>query len=253
MTHVLYNHCVRHLSQASAHAFFAAVCTVLEAHVDEIRFLQGRIANELPTYMTIRSRTIALNPFFQVIKSEFLAEAERDCDSTWERLQLEVCRVAGLQNDLIGLVRDLKDGEELNAVIVLMRSYGFSNKSEPNPAMLSWCIAQISTQHNQGVARCLYYASRLHPVAGDSRPDTKVVARHILLLCETHLKWCASAKRYGLKSCISQTHNIGLDPSLPITWNSSASASMRTSVRGTPCARISEGGVSATGDSTTEM
>ena len=222
MIRVLYDHCVQYLSQASARAFFGAVCAVLEAHVDEVRFLQGAAPNDFPTYMTIRSRTIALNPFFEVIKTEFLEKPEWQFNSAWERLQLEVSRVAGLQNDLVGLVRDLEDGEQLNAVIVMMRSYGEIDKGERNPALLSWCIAKVSTEHNQSVSRCLYYASQLHIAAEDSRlhsvmTRTEAVVRQILLLCETHLRWCASAKRYGVQSCISQRQDIYLDSPPPPT------------------------------------
>jgi hypothetical protein len=223
MTRVLYNHCIQYLSKASARAFFEAVRAVFEGHVDEVRFVQRKLPNNFPTYMAIRSRTIALNPFFEVIKTEFLAEGEWQFNSAWEKLQLEVSRVAGLQNDLVGLVRDLKDGEQLNAVIVMMDSYGGIHKGDPNPALLSWCVANTSTEHNQCVTRCLYYASRLHVAAYESQRDdsnmarTEVVVRHILQLCETHLQWCASAKRYGLESCVSQRHNISPYSPSPLT------------------------------------
>ncbi|KAK4170855.1 hypothetical protein QBC36DRAFT_341150 [Triangularia setosa] len=256
ITHLLYNHCVQYLPQASARAFFEAVCVVLEAHVDEVRFLQGRVPNNFSTYITIRSRTIALNPFFEVIKTEFLAETEWQFNSAWEKLQHEVSRVAGLQNDLIGLARDLEDGEPLNAITVLMRSYGGIDKSELNSALLSWCIAEVSAEHNQGITRCLYHASQLHLAAkelglqGAAMARTEVVVRHIFLLCETHLKWCASSKRYGVKSCISQRHSI--HPDYPFPPTVCDSYTRVATVKGTPYADGSEGNIGTTSDSRTE-
>ncbi|GAB1315433.1 hypothetical protein MFIFM68171_05643 [Madurella fahalii] len=220
LARALRDHCIRHLSRTSAHAFFQAVCVVLRAHVDEVRFLQGRIPNSLQNYMNIRSRTISLNPFFEVIKSEYLtAESNGPFSGAWEQLQLEVSRAAGLQNDLIGLERDLENGEQLNAVIVLMRALG-SNKDmhETDEALLSRCIALVNAEHNQSVARCLEHAAQINQAADNAPPDSSIamsrVARHFLLLCETHLKWCASAKRYQTKDGGQRQHSMGGDLSL---------------------------------------
>lgn len=214
LAQVFREHCARHLSRASGHAFFQAVCLVLRGHVDEVRFLQGRIPNSLQNYMNIRSRTISLNPFFEVIKTEYLtAEADRSFAGAWEQLQLEVSRAAGLQNDLIGLERDLENGEKLNAVIVLMRALGGGkNIHEPDEALLSRCIALINVEHNKTVARCLEHAAQINQAADHAPPESSIamsrVARHILLMCETHLKWCASAKRYQTRDGGQRQHKM---------------------------------------------
>lgn len=202
LAQVLHDHSARLLSSASAHAFHNAVCDVLWAHVDEIGFLEGRIFNDLPAYMKIRCRTIALCPFFEVIKCEYLPKNWQSNSVWWDTLQLEVSRIAGLQNDLIGLERDLENGEQLNAVIILMRSQcgSLSKHGYESETAFSQCISQISAEHNNSIARCLDKISELHEVSGVTELDAVTeVVQHITTLGETHLKWCASSKRYHIK------------------------------------------------------
>ncbi|KAI0406543.1 hypothetical protein F4802DRAFT_613414 [Xylaria palmicola] len=125
LTHTLYDHCTQWLPHSTAQSFFKAVCEVLKAQIDRLNFLQGHIPNNLATYMGIRVRTIALKPFFDVIKHELLSEDYR-FNKIWDELQMNICRAVGLQNDLIGLERDMEDGEPLNAVTVLMTSHNDS-------------------------------------------------------------------------------------------------------------------------------
>jgi hypothetical protein len=213
---VLFEHCTRYLSPKSAQAFLGSICEVLEAHIEEIHFLHSPSTDSLPTYMSIRRRNIALNPFFEVIKCEYLAAEDWELNTAWMALQNEVSRVAGLQNDLIGLVRDLEDGEQLNAVMVLMRGFRGYNDSNVNPRILSRCVALVNAEHNQSISRCLEYTTQLHRAAetlGASAIDRiEKVARHILMMCETHLRWCSSAKRYRLEVGINGTSpEIGSD------------------------------------------
>jgi hypothetical protein len=203
LARVLFEHCTRYLSPKCAQAFFKAIGEVLEAHIEEIHFLRGPHAGSLPTYLGIRRRTIALNPFFEVIKCEYLAEEDWELNAAWMALQNEVSRVAGLQNDLIGLVRDLEDGEQLNAVMVLMRGFRGCSEGKVDHDILSRCVALVNAEHNQSISRCLEYMTQLNREAeasGVSAIDrVEKVARHILMMCETHLRWCSSAKRYRLE------------------------------------------------------
>ncbi|KAH8205525.1 hypothetical protein TruAng_000231 [Truncatella angustata] len=200
MTRSLRCHCVRQLSERSFHAFLEAVCTVLRAHVDETRFLQGRITNELSTYMKIRSRTIALDPFFEVIKTEYLPTGMNEIPHYWQKLQHTVSTAVGLQNDLIGLERDIQNGEPLNAAIILMRDYG-SDLKELDEALLSECISRVTVEHNRHVAQALELVAEVYELNGATGSDSILeVARHILMICQTHLRWCASAKRYRMFS-----------------------------------------------------
>ncbi|KAI0529784.1 isoprenoid synthase domain-containing protein [Xylaria digitata] len=199
LTRVLYRHCSHWLSEKVAESFFEAACEVFRAHINELLFLQGHIPNDLSTYMGIRVRTIALNPFFDIIKSEFLPEDSR-FNAVWDKLQKEVCRAAGLQNDLIGLERDLENGERLNAVIVLMASEN-DQLREPSEELLTRYIEQVTTEHNQSTAQAMDLVAQINEEIGTTySKEVAETARHIVLLCETHLKWCMNAKRYHMKT-----------------------------------------------------
>lgn len=158
-------------------------------------------------YLSIRGRTIALNPFFEVIKTEYLEEADWAFNDDWLKLQADVSRVAGLQNDMIGLVRDIEDGEELNAVMVLMKGFKGHRNGEVNHNILSRCLAMVNAEHNRSADRCLQHMSHLHRVAeksqGSALARVERVARHIMMMCETHLRWCSSSKRYRLEVGVS--------------------------------------------------
>lgn len=200
MAQALQTHCSRYLSPRSANAFFKAIVVVLEAHRDEIDFLEGRLPNGLSTYMTIRSRTIALLPFFEVIKSEYLPQSLQDNPNpVWGNLQHAVCCAAGLQNDLIGLARDLDNGERLNAVMVLLPSFGTSSDQLDRDALFK-AVAQVSVEHDENVSQAMVWAARLvGDASGTEAEAVSNVARQILMLCETHLKWCTSSKRYQIQ------------------------------------------------------
>ncbi|KAF2963143.1 hypothetical protein GQX73_g10429 [Xylaria multiplex] len=198
LTRVLHRHCTHWLSEKVAESFFEAACDVFRAHINELFFLQGHIPNDLSTYMGIRVRTIALNPFFDIIKSEFLPEDSR-FNAVWGKLQKEVCRAAGLQNDLIGLERDLEGGERLNAVIVLMASEN-DQPREPGEELLTRYINQVTAEHNQSTAQAIDLIAQINQNMGTIySKKVAETARHIILLCETHLKWCMNAKRYHMK------------------------------------------------------
>ncbi|KAK1831880.1 Iridoid synthase [Podospora conica] len=200
MAQALQTHCSRYLSHRSANVFFRAIAVVLEAHRDEIDFLEGRLPNGLSTYMTIRSRTIALLPFFEVIKCEYLPQPLQDnLNPVWGNLQHAVCCAAGLQNDLIGLARDLDNGERLNAVMVLLPSFGTSSDQLDRDALFR-AVAQVSAEHDENVSQAMVWASRLvGDASGSDAEAISNVARQILMLCETHLKWCTSSKRYQIE------------------------------------------------------
>lgn len=195
MTTTLRSHCSKLLTPQCAHAFREAVGDVFEAHIDESRFLQGLIPQNISTYMNIRCRTISLNPFFEVIKTQYLSP-DTLLHPIWHNLQHAVSCAAGLQNDLIGLERDIEKGEELNAVIVLMRGR-FTQHDESDEAAFASNLHTVIEQHNTSVARAKEIALAAGQIGqGIEARVIASVVEHIVLLAKTHLMWCATAKRY---------------------------------------------------------
>lgn len=235
MAGVLRDHYARFLPWRTCQAFFGAICNVFRAHIRECHFMHGQVPLNLQTYMAIRSQTISLSPFFEVIKQEYLPKEWRSI-GVWVRLQHEVSVAAGLQNDLVGLERDLQSGEQLNAVVVLKRlegaigasargsnallKEGVKDRGRPVPRCeedeetLLRCVGIAAAEHNQSVQRALQHAKRIYSSKGlggrgelgngdpgEQPPEAvRQVVEHIVRLCETHLEWCVSAERYKAKS-----------------------------------------------------
>lgn len=187
LARVLYRHCKNQLSPQGTVAFFDAACRGFEAQMDEIRFRTGKISNDFETYLGIRNRTIALDPFFEVLKTDYLTEDER-ADPLWQSLQHHVCSAAGLQNDLVGLEKDLEQHQQLNGVLVLMHA-----RERPplgiDEADLARCCGLVGAEHNRNVASALDCFADIHGAAQRSATGRRMtdVAGHILLLCQTHL------------------------------------------------------------------
>ncbi|KAL8383365.1 hypothetical protein RB595_006897 [Gaeumannomyces hyphopodioides] len=196
MARVLHQHCSQLLAEDSVDAFFEAACAVFSAHIGEIRFLSSSQATrDLETYMAIRRRTIALDPFFEVLKHDHLDKAER-ASPAWERLQHHVCLAAGLQNDLVGLEKDVEAGERMNAVLVLLDGLATAG-GEDHDAALAEAVGLVNEEHNSNAALAGLCFHELTDAEGVSS-QAKWVARCVVQLCQTHLRWCSSAKRYRL-------------------------------------------------------
>ncbi|CAH0047651.1 unnamed protein product [Clonostachys solani] len=200
LTRTLHQHVTCHLPQETCDVFFHEVCGVLYAHIDEFLFLDGRIPQDLDTYMSIRSRTISLNPFFEVIKREYFPTSWQP-NRAWDRLQEAVSSAAGLQNDLVGLERDMKNDEQMNAVIVLMRSQTEARSADETHALLARCVDTAVDEHNRWMETIFRQAARILEMDGgdQSAAETNQVVQHIVTIARTHLTWCTSAKRYMVR------------------------------------------------------
>ncbi|CAI6098886.1 unnamed protein product, partial [Clonostachys chloroleuca] len=200
LTRTLRQHVTRHLRQDTCDVFFREVCGVLYAHIDEFLFLDGRIPQDLDTYMSIRSRTISLNPFFEVIKREYFPAIWRST-TAWDRLQEAISSAAGLQNDLVGLERDIKNDEQMNAVIILMRSQAGARSADKTHSLLARCVDTAVDEHNKRMETVFKQAARILELAGGDQlaVATNQVVQHIVTMARGHLTWCASAKRYMVK------------------------------------------------------
>lgn len=197
MTGAFEAHCSQFLTERSRPIFYEAVWSVLEAHIEECHFVESGPITDVPTYMRIRRRTIGLNPFFELIKSEYLPK-EAFSEPAWEPLQTQVSAAAGLQNDLIGLERDVEKGEILNAVLIGMRAKQTANDTLSPDELLSASVSNVSEQHNLAAQSSL--ESFIQLCQESSSNCVREVARNILTVCQTHLMWCTSDRRYKMES-----------------------------------------------------
>jgi hypothetical protein len=110
----------------------------------------------------------------------------------------EVNMVAGHQNDLVGLEKDLKKGEQANAVIVLMGRH-YDQSKPPDREALQKVTKYLCERHNLAISRLIKQMEDLRRNAHLQGPDQvleMVLVDMQLLFSLTHFQWCTSAKRY---------------------------------------------------------
>ncbi|KAI9923920.1 hypothetical protein MW887_008225 [Aspergillus wentii] len=176
------DHCGSQLSPTVADSLMQAVYGVFQGLIDEFSFRQGHLPNTLETYMGIRNRTIGLDPFFVLIRSIFHPSEYLD---ELALLQKTVCTVNGLQNDLVGLDKDLKEGELMNAVVVL--------QGQDHQALLD-TTQTVCLMHNKHILDAMDISQQLQMKMKDQ--NGAMFASILLAFTETHFKWCTLAKRY---------------------------------------------------------
>jgi hypothetical protein len=181
-------HCYQYLSEAAAKGFFYEIDKVFIGFVEEIRFRQGHTTRDLERYMDIRTRTIGVAPFFALVRSELPPSGYPD---DFVAVQKAVNMTVGLQNDLVGLEKDLENGELLNAVLVAMEQQGEEGKEQD----LAKAIEAICALHNQNIAGVVRTRQRVL-LEGKGNPAA-IIANSQLLFTETHFRWCTTAKRYN--------------------------------------------------------
>ncbi|KAF4764373.1 hypothetical protein HAV15_000896 [Penicillium sp. str.  len=182
-------HCCQYLSDAAVKDFFREICTVFHGFLQENRFQRGYLKRNLQNYMEIRTRTIGIAPFFSLIRSD-LSPPDYYSDNILA-MQKAVNVAAGLQNDLVGLERDIDEKESMNAVLVSMGEP--LGKEEAQGTKLADTIAAVCAFHNSSIAEVVQIRQRILQGAEESEI---IVANSQLLFIETHFKWCTRAKRY---------------------------------------------------------
>ncbi|KAJ5360320.1 hypothetical protein N7517_009511 [Penicillium concentricum] len=183
-------HCCQYLSDAAAKDFFCEICTVFYGFIQEIKFQQGYLKRDMQNYMEIRTRTIGIAPYFSLIRSEVFSPDYYPDNIMVMQKAINVA--AGLQNDLLGLERDMDEKESMNAVLVGMEEP--MKKEETETQKLADAITAVCALHNVSISEVAHIHQRI--LQGAREESEIIVANSQLLFTETHFKWCTTAKRY---------------------------------------------------------
>jgi hypothetical protein len=129
------------------------VSKVFAGMMAETLFRDSPLAN-LDSYMKIRTRTIGMAPFL-VLADESAASA---AEVSEELKELKECfsETIGLQNELIGLDKDLKVEETMNVVVVLggLRRQ-LSDSADGEAEVLRDCAREAERMHSSAVERAV--------------------------------------------------------------------------------------------------
>ncbi|KGO45943.1 Terpenoid synthase [Penicillium expansum] len=184
------------LSESTARELGNDICDMCEGLLDELLFRQGILANNLATYLQFRGRTMGIHPFFTLIRT-LHEPIEGQYLIGLRELQKSVSLVLGLQNDLVGLEKDRRNGETMNAVLVSLEEQAGMDMDHMD-MILPRTIQQVCDIHNLCLSAAVDMHEGLHvSLNGDSHDP--ILETAVLAFAETHLKWCASSKRYQAK------------------------------------------------------
>lgn len=194
--------------------FIRQLRTLWSAHLDRIipiieEMLCGfqeeadfklRDQRDIELYRQLRRRTISVQPFFEILAVGALPDClgSQICEQL-QTLENEVIGMVGLQNDILGLQKDLRDKKFLNYPVMYARSHG--NKD------LDAAICAGIMEHNQASHR----ADKIHQELRIC--DIEVVRRYadqVYSFSATHLHVFMKSSRYQLQSgsMNPQSHSV---------------------------------------------
>lgn len=174
--------------------FLSQITQVWESMKDELTHRQSpqKQQHDENSYLQIRSLTVGLAPFFSILKTEFLSEetiSNLSIAAHFDRLQEHISLAIGLQNDLVGLPRDLASSETWNLVLL---------KTQASPGVdISRAVGEVVRMHNRQVLLAMEVFREIVERCGD-RSDYTLVARSMLGFATRHFLWARKAERYRI-------------------------------------------------------
>jgi hypothetical protein len=192
------DYCVQklNLSESVYRELSDDICDMCQGLLDELRFRQGNFSSTLEAYLKFRGRTMGIHPFFTLIRT-LHRPLEGEYLSGLRDLQTRVSLVLGLQNDLVGLEKDRRNGETMNAVLVSLEEQAGVDVDCMND-ILPRTIQDVCSIHNLYLLAAVETHKGLSAMMNGGVHEA-ILETSILAFADTHLKWCASSKRYQAK------------------------------------------------------
>ena len=139
---------------------------------------------EPPLYLSLRTQTIGLQPFFSIIAGVLCPGPQDQSIHDLRRDFHEAVSIAiGLQNDLVGLRREIALGQTFNLVLLLLEQQGHS---------LQTSMDGVVDCHNEAVSCAVQMAAEI--IGQDS--SHAQYAASILSFVRTHYAWSSASSRY---------------------------------------------------------
>jgi hypothetical protein len=178
------NH-VRDLVPASVYNhFLLAISDLWQSMLTELGHRKDGAINEVE-YLALRMRTIGLAPLFVLVQHHFnVLQVPEDEKSTLDKMIAHVKMAVGLQNDVVGLERDLAQCEAFNFVLLLGREHTVDHIRQRR--------IKAATLHNRAVELSLYC---WHELKSESR-SMQACGDALLVFVHRHFMWAMTSHRY---------------------------------------------------------
>ncbi|KAI0592596.1 hypothetical protein TUN199_05176 [Pyrenophora tritici-repentis] len=214
------------LSPRALPKVFTEVVNVLEALKEESAYLDRKVLPSIEDYLRLRVRTIGLTPFFAILANisdgveaqeakEFRAgnnsdgkhlhdnrsttSSSGDTSSFWtsplhKRFSDCIQRTVGLQNDIVGLDKDIEKGEKMNLAVLLVEQ---QNETTENLEAIHRARATAVLMHNTEMQNVIRRWADIK--AANHSHVVQVYAQSLVAFTRTHFTWASHANRYHLK------------------------------------------------------
>lgn len=182
------------LSEETYRRVTQSICSVLSGMVTETQYrAKDSMPPSIEEYMKVRARTIGTIPFMVLLESEVLP-VDHIKSSALRALEKEINMIIGLQNDVLGLEKDLREGCTMNFVVV---ASGFQSTQPMTIEMqrsVETAVAKLVGVHNEK----LQLSNRLRKALRNKEDDLgeSDVAESLYLLSASHFYWASAARRY---------------------------------------------------------
>ncbi|KAE9367065.1 hypothetical protein N431DRAFT_445744 [Stipitochalara longipes BDJ] len=172
-------------------AFFNAIRGTLEGQTKELKY-RSKLCSSMRTYEKIRNSSIGIMPFFILLEIYLCGPAHQPSRKI-QRLKDLVISTVVLQNDMVGLEKDLQSGELMNSVLVVSGLEGFEKENQRNQQTLERAVRHIGDKHNSIIGQALLTANAVR------KTSETMLANHILSFSHNHLLWAMHTTRYHLE------------------------------------------------------
>lgn len=175
-------------------AVFRQIRLVLLAHTEESH-LRTIHPQSLDDYLSVRFRTIGVSPWFSMLGVPDTAVPSTEPEIAMANLKDLVSKAVSLQNDIVGLERDLENGESMNFVLIYQKQFQRPTASFPATSLEHYRdgIYTAVDQHNI-ISRQAEVSYRKLSEVGSS--EDKIQAQTLYFLIATHFDWASDASRY---------------------------------------------------------
>jgi hypothetical protein len=191
----------QHTRKLLAPAVYKRMVTVIvgvfQAYAHEITTRAKVDSLSLDEYLISRSSTIGLAPFWEIALDFF---SRRECSvagvetlkQVQSILQPHVATVVGLQNDLVGLQKDLAESDRMNYVVL---------RAERTVVSIEQALSATIVLHNSFVREAVQGRQILEQeLARHGKWDdgVEIFADCMVGFMETHFAWASNSKRYKM-------------------------------------------------------
>lgn len=140
-------------------------------------------------YLAVRTHTIGLEPFFSILESLLLVRRDDTPTTSYATLLVSVNLAVGLQNDIVGLEKDISRGERFNMILLATKQ---DEKQDIESALM-----MAIEMHNDAVRTSLScYEDLISGISYFADQDLDLVAKSVLLFLRTHYSWATHSRRY---------------------------------------------------------